>query len=455
MNIINWQQFGLKKNPYNIQPLVEGGDLPIEKAFIGREKEIKYLNDLFANEDRLCLTLCGNVGVGKTSLANFVKFINKYSQQKLLFSPRREIEASIELLNKKNFIIEIIGSTIKEIKLLQRDLLKDDLMKKLIQIVDISDAISFSGSLSGGLAGYSAGIGASKEKISTQPLQLSMSILEDYFVKMIELIKTHEINGFKYSGLIVHVNNFDVLMAEPENKKKLIQFFNDIRDLLQFNDVYYFFLGPTDLFKNIISVNARVKSVFVGQPIQVAALSKTEIIDALNERMSLLKSDNVKNYLKPIEDNVVFRLYDLYQGDIRSIMKSIKDIIGQSPGSLSRPLNTNEAMVMLGQERWEQIENNFNLKDEQKKVLALIANSQNYVCQKNIADNLKKDRANISGYYFKPLIDLNIIEVKDKKGKTPYWGLTKEFEPLKWYIDARKEVQREIKKSLKQPTLFS
>lgn len=124
MNTISWQQFGLKKNPYNTKPLVEGGDLPIEKAFIGREKEKQYLNGLFENEDRLSLAICGDVGVGKTSLANFVKFLNKYKKEKLLFSSRREIEASADLLNKKNFIIEIIGSTLKEIKLLQPDLLK-------------------------------------------------------------------------------------------------------------------------------------------------------------------------------------------------------------------------------------------------------------------------------------------------------------------------------------------
>lgn len=450
MNIINWQQFGLKKNPYNIQPLVEGGDLPIEKAFIGREKERQYLNNLFENEDRLCLTICGNVGVGKTSLANFVKFLNKYNKPKLLFSPRREIEASPEFLNKKNFIIEIIGSTIKEIKLLQPDLLKDSLMKNLIQIVDISHTISFSGSLSGGIFEYSAGIGLSKEKAVIQPLQLSMSVLEDYFIRMVEFIKTHTINGYPYSGLIVHVNNFDVLMAEPENKKRLIQFFNEIRDLLQFNDVYYLLLGPVDFFKSIISVNARVKSVFVGQPLHLAALTKNEIIAALNERLFLLKSEDVRDYIKPIEDNVVFQLYDLYQGDIRSITRSIKAIISQCSDSLSRPLSANEAMVLLGQERWEQIKSNFNLKEEQKKILAFIANSTNYVSQKDMAASLNKDRANISGYYFKPLIEHDIIEEKNKIGKTPYWGLTQEFEPLKWYIYAKKGMQREIKKSLKQ-----
>lgn len=327
-------------------------------------------------------------------------------------------------------------------------------MKSLVQIVDISHALSFSGSLSGGLLGYGAGIGLGKEKAAIQPLQLSVSLLEDYLVRLIDFIKANEIKGYKYSGLIVHVNNFDIVMDEPNGKMRLIQFFNEIRDLLQFNDIYFLFLGPTDFFKLIISANARVKSVFAEQPLHISALTKNEIVEALDERLFLLKSDDVKNYIKPIENNVVFLLYDLYHGDIRSIMRSVKAIIGQCSNDLSRPLNQSEAMVLLGQERWEQIENNFGLKEEQKRILAFIANSKNFVSQKNIANSMNKDRANVSRYYFKPLIENDIIEEKERNGKTPFWGLTQEFEPLKWYIEAKKEVQEDIKNSTEQLKLF-
>src|SRR5258708_5355508 len=100
---INWQQFGLKKNPYDTLPLVEGGELSLEKAFVGRIKEREFLDNLYESESRLCLTICGNVGVGKTSLANFHKFIWKYCKpNKLLFSFRREIEITEKILNKRD-----------------------------------------------------------------------------------------------------------------------------------------------------------------------------------------------------------------------------------------------------------------------------------------------------------------------------------------------------------------
>ena len=113
----SWQQFGLKKNPYDTLPLVEGGDLPIEEAFVSRQEEHNFIDRLLSAEDRLCFAVCGDVGVGKTSFVNFQKFIWKYKKEKLLFSTRREIEASARLLDKKNFIVEIIGAVLQEIKL--------------------------------------------------------------------------------------------------------------------------------------------------------------------------------------------------------------------------------------------------------------------------------------------------------------------------------------------------
>ena len=121
---ISWQQFGLKNNPYDTLPLIEGGNVSIQLAFVGREKERNFLDNIFESEDRFCLAICGETGVGKTSLANYQKFIWKYKTPKLLFSFRREIEACDELLSKKNFIIEILGSVLREIKLLDPELLK-------------------------------------------------------------------------------------------------------------------------------------------------------------------------------------------------------------------------------------------------------------------------------------------------------------------------------------------
>ena len=198
MEQINWQQFGLKKDPYDTLALVEGGDLPIEKAFVGREVERQRLNNLFNSTDRLCVALCGNTGVGKTSLANFHKFFWKYqNKEKRLFSFRREIEASADILDKRNFLIEILGSALRELELLQPDLLRKELLQKIKSIVDISKESTLAGGLSGGAFDFNIGFEVGRERTRYQPIQLSLAILEQYFYSRIRFIKETESSGGK------------------------------------------------------------------------------------------------------------------------------------------------------------------------------------------------------------------------------------------------------------------
>ena len=450
MNPINWQQFGLKKNPYDTFPLIEGGDLPIEKAFVGRENEKKFLNSLFESNERLCLAICGEVGVGKTSMANFHKYVWKYTTEKLLFSFRREIEATEDLINKKNFLIEIIGSVLREIRLLQPDLLKDKLLNKLSQIVDISQTMAIS--VGGSAMGFGLDVG--KDKTINNPIQLSTTVLEEYFLELIKFIKDNEIKGFNYSGLIVHVNNFDIILSSKDGKEKTIAFFNEIRDILQTPDVYFLFLGPTNLFKDIIGARQRVKSIFYQTPLLINPLSKTEIAKAFEERMQLLKSEDVTSYIKPIEDTVIFKIYDLYNGDIRSIMASMLDILGQYSEKLSKPLSVNEAKLLLGKERWEKIENVMKLTEEQKEILKYLASADKYISQKEVVRLFEKKQSNVSGYYFKPLRENNIIEEKERIDKTPYYGLTSDFFPIKWLLKSQKEILKKINSQSEQLSLL-
>lgn len=454
---INWQQFGLKTNPYDTNALVEGGTLSLEEAFIGRQAERKILNDLFESDDRVCLTICGETGVGKTSLANAHKHLWKYKREKLLFSCRREMEVSDTHLDKQSFILEIISSVLREIKLLQPELLKKTPLFELQQIVDISQTMAISGGLSISADVFGGGIDFSHDKKNSTPFKLTSASLEQHFSDLLNFIKTHEIgegkDTYTYSGLIVHVNNFDVVLKKPGHVDKVRQFFHEIRDILQIKDVYFLFLGPEDLYSQIIAKEQRVKSVFALTPLLVKPLSKKEVAYAFERRLELLQSENVKQYIKPIEDEVVFRLHDLYEGDIRSIMTGIKDILGQCSDHLLQPLNTNEAMVLLGRERWEKIET--NLSKEQKKVLESLIVVKQPISGIELSKLLGKPASNISSYYVKPLKNLGVVEEKEKRGNTIYFGLTKEYEPLRWWFESEKDVQKDAEEAKgRQPTLF-
>ncbi|MCF7830600.1 MarR family transcriptional regulator [Candidatus Gracilibacteria bacterium] len=170
--------------------------------------------------------------------------------------------------------------------------------------------------------------------------------------------------------------------------------------------------------------------------------------------MELLKSDNISEYIKPIADEVVYRLYDLYEGDIRSIMTGIRDILGQHSEKLTQPLNVSDAMLLLGKERWSRIEQGFKLTGEQKKVLLFLIENNEYISQKDVSNLLGIAQPNVSGYYFKPFKEAGIIEEKDKKGKEIFWGLSTDYVPLKWLTEEQKIAAKSIKEGTEQMGLF-
>jgi len=262
---------------------------------------------------------------------------------------------------------------------------------------------------------------------------------------LLDFIIKNEIGGYSYSGLIIHVNNFDVVMDTLESQQRVIKFFNEMRDFLQAQNVFFIFLGPSNFYKNIIATQKRVKSIFYQTPLQIKPLSKTEIVQAFDKRMKLLLSDEVSGYTKPVDDAVIFQLYDLYNGDIRSVMGAVRDIIGQLDSS-SRPLETEEAMVILGKLRWEEINNAVNLTEGQIDVLKAIIESGNHLSQKQASSILGKEESNLSGYYFKPLKENDIIEEKERIGKEIFFGLTSQYFPLKKFIVFQKKLREKATK---------
>lgn len=449
---MTWEQFGLKKNPYGIIPLLEGGDISITEAFVGREKERTYINNLFRSEERVCLTICGHVGVGKTSITNLEKFKWKYeNKEKPLFSFRREIEASDTILDKKSFMLEIIGSVLREIELVDPKLItKHAFLMKLNQMIDITQTMGLSGSLSAGMFGISLQ-STIEEKQTVQPFHLTTASLEKQFLQLLDFIRQHKIAGVQYRGLIIHVNNFEVAMTA--NKKKVLQFFAEIRDFLQTPHLYFIFLGPNNFFKDIISKEARVKSVFEQTPIILSPLSQEELIQALNKRLELLKSPTAKQFIKPFEDQAITALYDLFSGDIRLIMSSLKDIVTHLSDKLPTTLSADQTLFFLGQERLAYIKS--ILKDEQMKILGYFVSHDQPLTQKEIAQASNKAQTNLSSYYFKPLIEHGIIELKKESGRSKYWGLTDRYLPLKKVVEAEKNIQKHLMTLAKKQELFT
>lgn len=175
-----------------------------------------------------------------------------------------------------------------------------------------------------------------------------------------------------------------------------------MRDLLQTPDTFFVFLGPPLFFKDIVSTQKRVKAVFVQSPLKLLPMSKSEVVEALDKRLTLLQSPDVKKFIKPIDDNTIFELYDLYEGDIRSVMAALNDILDEQADRLSQPLTQAEALYLLGRERIRRLERSHEMTDARWRFLEKLYDEKRHVSQKELGRWLKTEQPNVSSYYLKP-----------------------------------------------------
>lgn len=444
---IDWQVFGLKKNPYSLRPLQDGGDVSIDKLFVGRENEREMIDKYIASEDQGCFVICGDAGVGKTSLINFEKFIWKTSRPNLFFSAKRELEASLDKLTKQKFLLNVISAIVREIKLIDPSLERQEsFIKDLSRMVDNIFQYERSVSLHVGVPGVSAGLDLTKNLETNNPLQLTDTLVESKFFDLIDFIRTHEINGRKFQGIIVHINNFDIVMKEDKGKQRILSFFHEIRDLLQTEHVFFFFIGPNNFFEEIIAKEPRVRSIFYQHPIVLKPLTKTHLIDAVRARLDAFKSDTVTTVIAPVKDAVIYKFYDLYNGDVRSIFSSLNDLLQGIQDEITEPLDVDEAMALLSKLRSERFS---DLSKSKKEVIRVFIEHESPITQTQIASILKKQVTNVISDV-KPLRERGIVEVVKEEGKYKFFDFTADYKCLREYQASYIKIKEETNKVKKQ-----
>lgn len=442
-----WEAYGLKGNPFTTSPLVEGGALPIEQAFIGRKEELRILADVM-REERASVFVSGNVGVGKTSLLNFHKHRFRTTDENPLLSPRRELEATKELMSKREFLLEIISAVYGEVKLLDpKKAAEDPLMRKIAAMVDFASLVELTTST--GLSVGFASFDASESRGISHPMQLTISQLERYLRELIDWVRSEKVAGKKHSGIIIHINNFDIVI--PNDPQSVRRFFDELRDMLQVSHLYIFFLGPPNFYEEMVMGNARLRAVCSPHPLFLKPLSKSELNDAINQRYKFLSSGNDVNVIAPLSHHAISRLYDIFEGDIRSVLSACKDLVEGTGGRMSKTVEPDEALAILGKLKWREAANRGIDTPELQTVLSYIAGKPEGVTQRDVSQALQKGKSNISGYYFAQLKKKGLIEEggeseQDKRLK--YWKLTRDFSPLYFLRASMGIIEKRLEKQI-------
>lgn len=418
-----WELYGLKANPFFTEPLLLfGGDIDLKVGFVGREDEIKRLQSLIGGGGGSRILVSGDVGVGKTTFVNYVRAVAPPNR---FFTPLKEIAVQPEWTGA-DFILNTIASiyyTIKRRSDLSKTLVSKEIINKMELLVDVVERKEREISLN--IVGVGGGIGNST---SINVPNLTIHSLQVFFDEIIK-----EFKRVGYDELIFHYNNLEIIDAQ-----NLQRLFQSIRDFIQTRDVNFIFIGDLSVPQTLSSLK-RVYSIMSESPIILDNLSITQLKELINKRIKYLTAP----YLvatKPYKDEVISKLYTLYNGNLRFILNSLstafKELVRDSPMILDSKALI-EVLSETGKKRWLD-----KLTDMEKEVLFLIL-KKGEINNKKIASKLKKRKQNISKITNK-LLDLCAIRIKRIDGKEKYFSVE---HSIKWFLLEEEKEKNKREKS--------
>lgn len=342
------------------------------ELFVGHSEQTQFLSDLLSNQSVIVLE--GEIGVGKTSMGNYVRH-----SKEGYFSPSVEIPCKPKWDND-TFMAIVLAAIVNEVMRKgspHAALKKDKLIQKLNETFSDVKLANF------GLTG--AGFGFQKgETISRTPF-INQTILIDYLVQLGQLFQE---KYQKNAPIIIQANNLDIEYGFEQ--EDLIRFLNEIRDTLQIPHISWLICGAEGL-ENFIRKNVpRVRQI-TSNFMTVNPLSFEEVMEAFKLR---IKKGQMKGRL-PIDTNLMEYIYDIANGSFREILNIIYQLLVKySNEPLVKIINMEHArffFFQLGKSRVERLKRS----PIQYPVFEAILNNPG-INQTDLSKLVKKQQANVS-----------------------------------------------------------
>ena len=288
-----WESFGFISNPFQTNPLsiISDSKLSIENAYISREvKEgdigVLTFQRFFENPEGGIAIVQGERGIGKTTFVNSFRY--EWSEKrKELFTPFGEIQFQ-KGASPENIISTTIDMMLARIKLEYSEFYETEpLIQEYVK---------------------------QKEKGIFE--QIRYNNLKLYFTQL----KNKIIEVLECKGIIVHYDNLDIL-----EKEYLTEILESLRDFLQISNIYFVFVGASNLYDNIIFPLDRVRSIISNKAFDIPVMELDTIKKIISRRYSVCAKEK-GNYTVPFEDDLVDMLYGAYEGRIRLILNDMAEI---------------------------------------------------------------------------------------------------------------------------------
>jgi hypothetical protein len=124
-------------------------------------------------------------------------------------------------------------------------------------------------------------------------------------------------------GIVLHLNNLENLSeADAVRAADLLR---GIRDQALLHDgLHLIVVGTTDAVRTVVQSHTQIRSVF-SNPLMLQPLELDEVQTLLAHRYEVLQLDQARPWRSPVENSVVQRLYELFRGDLRGMLKALED----------------------------------------------------------------------------------------------------------------------------------
>lgn len=304
------ETYGLWDIPENFCDIKPIGQHTISN-FIGREDIVERCKGAISSSDAV-IVLEGDIGVGKTSIGNVVRF----SLEKVM-SPRDEYKARAGQ-TPEEFLLNLVQTLVQEVYMpgSKYGSFKD--VKPFKELAEI-----FKTGVLTNVTLFNLGL----QQTRTAPVEMTSAILVAWIREIVVAVK----NRFGKSGrLLFQINNLD--LEEMFTEAEMVKFFNDIRDYLQIEGTAWILTGTPGIL-NIIGKVQRIDQI-VSVKECILPFSTEEIINALDLRIKN-GGERFKNTQVPIERNLLEFICLTSEGVFRKTINNIKTLLDNIPAKLT------------------------------------------------------------------------------------------------------------------------
>jgi hypothetical protein len=341
-----WGLYNLRSSPYFQATLRSDTEATPLNLFVGRERERQLLLTTIGSSRSSRQAVAGRPGIGKTTLVQAVK------------ADAREAgywtSSEIISLGSEGGSEDLLGRLLNG----AYDAVLASFPAASGPAIEAAQQLVRSFRLRGG--GFSAsafgfGVGGTQtEGVSTPPSALVL----DGPRALRDLLVYAQAQGAQ--GLVLHLNNLENLSeADADRAADLLRSVRDQALLL--DGLHLIVVGTTDAVRTVVQTHTQIRSVFSDpQVLQPLALEDVQLL--LTNRYAALQLSPGQPWRAPVDDAVVERLYQLFRGDLRGMLKALEDgmtaLLGLTSAATSdgaAPVGMDDLLLVLRQRNQQEL----------------------------------------------------------------------------------------------------